>query len=363
MREMWWQFARAGVRSSLGERGGIAKEGQTLLQTMGRPPVLLTSRLMDLGVRALGRDTHYPVFRRHFHAYGVGFAKSGTTSLALMPHRKFRTQHESDQSGLVAALAKYAAGASDAADAGDTKRAAAAESGLLGYLERADQKKGSLEVDVNFVLALALPQLLKLYPRAKFVLTLRDPLGAVDSQLRYLDHVAKSEVTMRNAPGTVDTVLWNTGCSKALWQWMWGSVQAERANEERALQRAYPDSWPLPVMLRWWCSHTLSVLDRVPPRQLLVVRTDALSKRVTADEIAHFLGAQAADVNPSHGFRTPHKTTRARPLSLVPTAHLQSVLDRELRLQPRCADALHKYFPDDPWASDAAAWIRKASRA
>ena len=139
----------------------------------------------------------------------------------------------------------------------------------------------------------------------------------------------------------MDSVLWNTGCSKALWQWMWGSVQAERANEERALQRAYPDSWPLPVMLR----------------------TDALSKRVTADEIAHFLGAQAADVNPSHGFRTPHKTTRARPLSLVPTAHLQSVLDRELRLQPRCADALHKYFPDDPWASDAAAWIRKASRA
>jgi len=239
---------------------------------------------------------------RRFHAYGVGTAKSGTSSLAAMFSEHYRSAHEPDPQPLFAHAAAIVR--DDWATA--------------TFPVRRRDRKLRLEMDSSQLNFIVLTELVREFPDAKFVLTMRDCFGWLDSFVNHqLSHpVDASWRQFRELRFRADEL---------------SHPAEERALEERGL-------YTLEGYLSYWAQHNQAALRILPPGRRLVVKTGDITSAVPA--IARFLsipvGTLAADKAHANRARASFNV-----LDEVPERHLVETARRT------CGAVMEEYFPNE----------------
>jgi hypothetical protein len=250
---------------------------------------------------------------RRFHAFGIGAPKTGTHSLAGLFSR-YRAAHEPEHELLIPFVLRQ--GPAPAPDA--------------AALLRAHDRRLWLELESSHVLVHFVRTLVSEWPEARFVLTMRDCYGWLDSILNNR----------------------KSGRAPARWRALGEFrrrvlVPAHRRDLPRDASGQPRD---LDATLAYWALHQRLVLDAVPAGRLLVVRTHELGG--SAPAIARFLGIPAAslDLSRAHEFKTPGRTDK---LGQIDRDVLEAAVDRY------CGPLMRTYFPEMP-DLDAARRVRRA---
>lgn len=259
--------------------------------------------------KGLRRSPLMPLLRhRKFHAYCLGLPKTGTTSIALMFRDRYRAAHEPLPPSTRAWVLDRCRGVQRGRD-------------MDRFLRRRDRDL-YLEMESSHPVAVFVDRLVELFPRSRFILTIREPrawLGSlIGEQLR-----SRERWQRMPEPG------WRSRFFPALHDICCGGhdfAAGERALQERGL-------YPLDGYLGWWKAHNERVLAAVPPERLLVQRTDGIS--AAADSIAGFLGvgAETLDGRRRHANRAPRSSDV---LDLVDPSFLED------RIAHHCLDLWHR---------------------
>ena len=173
---------------------------------------------------------------------------------------------------------------------------------------------------------LILEFLLREFPGARFVLTIRDCYSWLNStlnhSLRYRGVSPRQRVKARDFAFQRD-----------------GFVHAP---EERWLRDG--GFYTLDGYFSGWAAHNRRVLAAVPPEQLLVVRTDRI--RHCAHEIADFAGLPRQVIRPhrTHEFQNPDKKEIIRQLD-------RDFLER--KVEQHCRPLMTQFFPEIKTLDDA----------
>lgn len=325
--------------------------------------------MVDIDTKRFGKalPTGALVYARRFQVFGVGWAKSGTSSLAQllgspengkgMQQVRAHVQHEPALATLSASFAKAMEGDAKPRAAGErvpTKEHMEQVRVLTEQLRAREQWMGRLEGDVAFMNAPVAPLLARTFPRAKFIATIRDPISHIGSMIRYYEAMASG------AMGPVWKKSWDM-----LGKWLNGNFIGPvptlegMPDQERALKVKFPSAWTTEQLLVLWCDHLTSLRAALPAERILFLRTHELSSPATAAQLSAFLGEPTASFASSRGH--VHQTVRtADPLNLLPDAYFDATFRRVLAKDPKCAKEFTRFFPEPKFAS-LAAW--KAARA
>jgi hypothetical protein len=175
-----------------------------------------------------------------------------------------------------------------------------------------------LEVNASWVNYLLLDLLLDEYPRAKFVLTIRDCYSWLDSMFNQLLGREHSEFKTR------------------FHHWVGESLAPESHQEgDRAL--AQRDLWPLDLWLNAWKQHATRVLTMVPSNRLLIIRTPDIQRDIS--RLADFLGIAPDTLD----------ATRSHEHTAAAKFHILSEIDAEYlrtRMELNCGDLMRRFFPE-----------------
>ncbi len=241
-----------------------------------------------------------PRYQRRFHAFCVGTEKSGTHSVAALTARSYRSDHEPDFPWLIPRLTESRF---DRPEQWDT------------YLRRRDRRLW-LEMESNWLLIFEIERLIRVFPDARFILTIRDCRSWLDS---LANHVLANDVGSR---------------------WRQAQRAYYRVNEfthqrgEEAFREA--GLYPVRAYLSAWGRHNRRVVDVVPPEHLLVIRTSEIKD--SAERIAAFLGVNSKSIDADRG----HQYVNDRKY------HILDRVDRlllEEAFHECCGDVMAKWFP------------------
>jgi hypothetical protein len=160
------------------------------------------------------------------------------------------------------------------------------EGQLVEWLHQRDREM-ALEVDSSTLNFEILEILLREFPHARFLLTIRDCYSWCNSTI---NQTLRIQETMH-----------------PLWRQLgrYNGAIFPHAPEEELLKRN--NLMSLPTYFSRWARHNHYVLDKVPAERLLVVRTDQIKQR--AFEIAAFAGLPRRSVrlDRTHEYRGPEK--------------------------------------------------------
>jgi hypothetical protein len=240
---------------------------------------------------------------RRLHVYGIGTGKSGTHSLANL-FGSYRSAHEPDAKRMIDAILRAS---------GDT----CAVDKLDAFLLRRD-KKLSLEVDSSALNYHFVTHLVRLFPTARFILSIRDCYTWVDSLINH--QLARPDLATRR---------W-----KAMRELRFRRGSSVHPKEERAL--AERNLYTLDGYLGYWNEHNQRVLDRVPSDRLLVVRTGEISRSI--DVLACFtnVAPETLNLEKSHSFKASHKF------------HILQQIDPDYldaKVAQHCGELQQRFFP------------------
>lgn len=246
--------------------------------------------------RRLGGD-------RELVLFGCGAAKTGTHSLAAIFESGYRTLHEPESEALCHLLVDV-----------DEKSATARD--VVRYLRERDGRL-RLEVDSSRLNGLIIEALVALYPTSRFVLTVREPYGWLDSFFDH--HLSRTDMS----PG------WARFTSSR-----WARYPAHAPQERVLADHGFPS---LVGRLREWAERIDRVEAAVPADRLLILRTDRLDGAVP--RLAAFAGAAASrlDATVAHAFPARQ---RFGLLAEVDHAFLDEQVERW------CGPHLRRLFPD-----------------
>jgi hypothetical protein len=186
------------------------------------------------------------------------------------------------------------------------------------WLHARDQRL-ALEVDSSTLNRDIVDILVREFPGARFVLTIRDCYSWCNS---HMNHVIRFSQKMHP--------LWNE-----MRNWRMRPEPYPHEPEERVLKEQGLQS--LGYYFAYWTWHNTGVLEQVPQDRLLVVRTDEIGKR--AFEIGEFAGlpGRALRVGRTHEFRNPAKQNI---LHQIDRAFVEARVDRY------CRPLLERFFPE-----------------
>ncbi len=248
---------------------------------------------------------------RRTRLYGVGTGKSGTHSLSGMFSKNVRAGHELQAVKLLDRIF-------------DRHYGRISEQEFTAWILARDREL-ALEVDSAALNFWILDLLLHEFPDARFVLTIRDCYSWVNSSinqwLRFPD-------------------------SRPRWleyqKFRFGNPAFARAPEERVLEEK--GFQPLSGYLSYWTMHNGTVLAKVPPERLFVVRTDQIRQR--ALEITDFAGLPRRSVrlHRTHEFQNPSKQEIIRRID-------RDYLER--KVEQHCRPLMTRYFPEIKSLDDA----------
>lgn len=240
--------------------------------------------------------------RRRLRLFGIGSPKSGTHSLEGVFAGHYRTAHEPEALTLVDLLVAVAEGR-------------ATESDLRAYL-RSRERRLRLEVNCAGLNGLVVEQLVEVVPKARFVLTLRDPFDWLTS---LVDHSLRGDP----APAYVRLRELRYGADRI------------HPREERALADA--GLFTLDGYLRSWAERNERALAVVPEDRLLVVRTDELGSRL--GDIAAFAGVPRStlDADRTHEYAAP---SRSGLLDQLDADYVRT------RVLAHCEPLMERFFPE-----------------
>jgi hypothetical protein len=253
------------------------------------------------------------------HLYVVGLGKTGTTSLAAV-FGAYRSGHEVDATRMKRVAARARAGELEP----DRARA---------ELRRRD-RRFRLEVDSAHFLTPFVPQLAELYPRARFVVLIRDCFSWVDSVLEQWARIAVRQ------PDSLRQRLELTGVSDVpdiVKSWMLVEQQLRSGRATAALSAS---------LLRTWATTNTRLLAAVPDGRALVLRTDDID--TAGARLAEF-----CQVDPStlrSGERRNVAPFRAGVVGAVPAEVASREADRW------CAPLMERY-----WGSEWRGFVDRMS--
>jgi len=223
--------------------------------------------------------------------------KTGTSSAAGM-FGAYRSGHEVD-----AARMKRVAARARASELGPAS--------ARWELRRRDLRF-RLEVDSAHFLTPFVPQLTDLYPRARFVVLMRDCFSWVDSLLEHWARIAAR--TMDRRPDLPDL----SGVSAI------PSVVRSWVSVEGQLREGRATAGLAVGLLRTWATGNTRLLTEAPAARTLVVRTEDLDG--TGPRLAAFCGVDLAMLRP--GLRWNASPSRQGVLANVPPELLVSEAER-----------------------------------
>ncbi len=248
---------------------------------------------------------------RRFHAFVVGLAKTGTSSLAES-FAAYRAGHEFMFQEAVEQTAAWRSGRLSAADFGT-------------FLQERD-RASLLELDSASFHHFYFELLIPLFPAARFIYTVRDCFSWVESFLQMM---------LRNRQRYAEPSAVLPRWQVTLGELMVGRFDPEVFVSHEACAAALPEI--VDEYLRYWAIANEHVLSRLPEARSLVVRTSSLSTALP--EIARFVGADERELmaQGAHANRGNF------------TASLLQSLDRSFlleRARRHCATLMARLFPE-----------------
>ncbi|MGC3990970.1 MAG: glycosyltransferase [Chthoniobacteraceae bacterium] len=256
---------------------------------------------------AMQQRVRRPLFHlrnpRDFHVFGLGTSKSGTHSLHALCEKKYWTGHEPEDREFIEQIIGY--------ETGEVSREE-----MKRFLVDRDRRM-YLEMDASNLNIHVTDLLVELFPTAKFILTVRDCLGWVDSEINHK--------LSRPFP-------------KA-WQAMWdhryqaGKIPFSPAEQLLAENHLHT----LDGYLKFWNWHNQTALDQIPEHRLLVLKTKEISH--ATEKIAKFIGVphQSLDVERSHAFGA------ARKYGVLAKLDQQMVYEKA---RQHCGPLMSRLFPE-----------------
>lgn len=252
----------------------------------------------------------FPVLRpRRFHAFGVGIAKSGTSSMHGILSR-YRSAHEPERAKFMSLIVA----ATEGSISPDEARAKS----------RALHRRLWLEFNSSWLNYFMLDTLLDEYPNAKFIFTIRDCYSWLDSIINHL-------LGRKQKPYEMNFHKWYAG-------------QLDVGQHKKGEQvLADLGLYPLERWLAAWATHNATVLARVPEERCLVVRTKDIRKDFV--RIANFLSIPPETLNASqaHCYKAEKKFGV---LAKLDPGFLQEMVEE------RCGALMERYFPEVRQLSD-----------
>jgi hypothetical protein len=248
---------------------------------------------------------------RRGRLYCVGTGKSGTHSITSMFSQRVRARHEPEAVPLMETFMAWKNGRID-------------EAQFTRWLHARDRRM-ALEVDSSTLNRDILDLLIREFPEARFVLTIRDCYSWCNSHINHaMRFRQKTHPLWREIPK------WRTG------------VAFEHAPEEGLLKEQGLAS--LDFYFCTWTWHNSGVIGQVPPARLLVVRTDEIGKR--AFEIAEFAGLprRVVRVDRTHEFRNAAKQNI---LAQIDPHFVERAVEKH------CRALMSRFFPEIKSLRDA----------
>lgn len=235
-----------------------------------------------------------------FHAYCIGAAKTGTTSLAASFSRCYRTQHEPEARRTNRLAIDYLEGR-------------VSEFEIRRRLFSRDQRF-YLEMEASHPLCYLSGLLVDLFPEAKFIATVREPLDWLRSRLNF--HYK------------VDPPAWREYRS-----YFWTSRQREYREEECVL-RDY-GLCSLEVYLLQYADHYRRLKKVMSDDRLMVIRTDDISNM--NNQISSFLSIDPSSLSIHHENKSEYV------ISALDELDMDYVVSQ---ISSYCADLIKSYFPE-----------------
>ena len=241
----------------------------------------------------------WPLLRpRRFHAYGVGASKTGTTSIAKMFEEKYRTGHEHHLETTVSLIR------------GKMNGSLSRKEIISALKDRENQMR--LECESNSLLAYLSSELAELFPRARFILTVREPRSWLTSNIKH--HLGSSYSDLPS----------HYKKARDIRRELYGVLPDEEFPEEEKWLKG-KGCWNIEACLQYWRHQNSVVLDSVPKERLLVIETSEISSSL--DRIADFLEIPASGLvrEKSHANTSQ---TEANPLREIPEGYVDDLIDR-----------------------------------
>lgn len=236
---------------------------------------------------------------RRFQAYCIGAAKTGTTSVAGMFAEAARAGHEPEPRLTTALVIDHLEGRID-------------EDTLAGRLRERDRRL-RLELESAHPLGYVAGTLVRTFPEARFVVTVREPRSWLESRLNF-HHAVHPPAWERYR------------------EYFWTSRHQGHAPEEAVL--ADYGLCSIDVYLAQYADHYRRVLSEVPEDRRLVVTTADIDRR--GAEIAAFLGVDAGRVVASHEKQAADKIN---PLDRMDRGYVDA------RILHHCRPVIEEFFP------------------
>lgn len=200
---------------------------------------------------------------RRTHCFCLGAAKTGTTTFASMFEEYYRSAHEAETGQLTAAVEKVIAKKWQAKD-------------VVSWLLDRD-KRLNLEVEASHPLGYMASWLPQVFPKARFVITIREPLPWLKSRLNFHYYKVPAE--------------WDE-YRQAIWRPLHkGYRPEEKVLEELGL-------YSLDTYLSQYAQQYRLLFNHLPQRRMLVVKTTELNSAI--QKIADFIGVNPATIISRH---------------------------------------------------------------
>lgn len=222
---------------------------------------------------------------RRMHCFCLGAAKTGTTSLASMFDKYYRSAHEPEAVALTAAVAKIL-GNSSATDSAAVKHSAQDRSANLevaAWLQARDRRL-NLEVEASHPLGYMAPWLPTVFPDARFLITIRDPLSWLKSRLNF--HYYKSPPEWQ----AYRDLIWS--------RWHKGYRWEEKLLEELGL-------YSIDAYLAQYTEQYQLLFRHLPEHRRLLVKTEDLDNSL--EKIGDFLEIDPETITRQHANAFAHE--------------------------------------------------------
>ncbi|CAN5553521.1 hypothetical protein BH23BAC1_BH23BAC1_48150 [soil metagenome] len=237
---------------------------------------------------------------RKFHAYCIGAAKTGTTSVASMFKDSYRARHEQEVEKTNRLVIDLLEGKID-------------NDKLSQFLKERDRRL-NLEMESSHPLGYLSNYLATLFPNSLFIITVREPLSWLKSRLNF--HYK------------VHPKAWNE-----YRDYFWTQRNGSYNPEEKLLENYGLCS--LDVYLSQYADHYRRVLEGVPEERRLIVRTSEIIEKIP--DMAKFLGANPKKIVGAHMKRSENKIT---PLDEIDENYVKG------RIFYHCESLINQFFPE-----------------
>lgn len=274
----------------------------TIVSLQEKIEMFVKSKIKEAVVASVNHFKHTS-YSRKSRLYCTGTAKSGTHSIAAMFDKSVRSQHEPEDRLVIEKIIDIASGKVN-------------EKELCSYVQKRDIRL-RLDIDSSQLNFFLINALLSEFNDALFLLTVRDCYSWLHS---FINHSLSYQVSK---------------------EWKMLRDLRFKANElihppEEYILKEY-GLYTLDGYLSYWAYHNQKVISTVPLNQLLIVKTNEITKN--ARKIAEFAGLPEKSIitEKSHAFKNPNKY---KVLQRINCDYL------EAKFQKHCGLLMRQLFPE-----------------